>query len=132
MKLIVEYISLHLHCDILPIETEAIVVIIYKCIYIYLYMGLPRWCSCKDSACQCRRHRRCGFTPLVGKIPWNLRKWQPTVVFSPGKFHEQRSLEGCGPQGLKNHTQLRDRVHILLLLLLLLSRFSRVRLCATP
>ena len=23
-----------------------------------------------------RRHRRCGFNPWVGKIPWS-RKWQP-------------------------------------------------------
>ena len=29
----------------------------------------------------------------VGKIPWR-RKWQPTPVFLPGKFHGQRSLVG--------------------------------------
>ena len=29
----------------------------------------------------------------IGKIPWR-RKWQPTSVFLPGKFHGQRSLEG--------------------------------------
>ena len=29
----------------------------------------------------------------MGKIPWR-RKWQPTPVFLPGKFHEQRSLAG--------------------------------------
>ena len=29
----------------------------------------------------------------VGKIPWS-RKWQPTPVFLPGKFHGQRSLAG--------------------------------------
>ena len=32
--------------------------------------------------------------------PWS-RKWQPTPVSSPGKFHERRSLAGCGPWGLK-------------------------------
>jgi len=37
-------------------------------------MGLPRWPSGKESACQCRR---CGFNPWVGKIPWR-RKWQPS------------------------------------------------------
>jgi len=26
--------------------------------------------------------------PWVGKIPWR-RKWQPTPVFFPGKFHGQ-------------------------------------------
>ena len=29
--------------------------------------------------------------PWVGKIPWK-RKWQPTPVFLPGKFHGQKSL----------------------------------------
>ena len=37
---------------------------------------LPRWLSGKESACQCRRHRRHGFDPWVGKIPWS-RKWNP-------------------------------------------------------
>ena len=32
----------------------------------------------KESACHCRRHRRCGFDPWVGKIP--------TPVFWPGEF----------------------------------------------
>ena len=45
---------------------------------------------------QCRRLRRQGFDPLVGKIPWR-RKWQPTPVFLPGKFHRQSSLVGCSP-----------------------------------
>ena len=34
----------------------------------------------KESACQCRRHRRWGLDPWVGKFPWR-RKWQPTPVF---------------------------------------------------
>ena len=38
---------------------------------------------------QCRRP---GFNPWVGKIPWR-RKWQPTPVLLPGKFHGQRSLQ---------------------------------------
>ena len=39
---------------------------------------------------QCRRP---GFDPWVGKIPWR-RKWQPTLVFLPGKSHGQRNLVG--------------------------------------
>ena len=31
--------------------------------------------------------------PWVRKIPWK-RKWQPTPIFLPGKFHGQRSLVG--------------------------------------
>ena len=61
---------------------------------------LPRWHSGKESACQCRRPKKCEFNPWVGKIPWR-RKWQPTLVFLPGKFHRQRRLAGCGAWGHK-------------------------------
>ena len=37
---------------------------------------------------------------LGWEIPWR-RKWQPTPVFLPEKFHEQRSLVGYGPWGHK-------------------------------
>ena len=57
--------------------------------------GLPKWLSGKESTCQCRRH---GFDPWVRKIPWS-RKWQPTPVFLPGEFHEQRNLVGYSPWG---------------------------------
>ena len=35
--------------------------------------------------------KRCGFDPLVRKIPWR-RKLQPPPVFLPGETHAQRSL----------------------------------------
>ena len=54
----------------------------------------------KESACQCRRHRRHGFKPWVRKIPLR-RKWQPILVFLPGKSHGQRSLAGYSPWGHK-------------------------------
>ena len=63
-------------------------------------MGLPRGRSCKESTCQCRRGKRCGFDPWVGKVPWS-RIWQPTPVFLLGKFHEQRNLADYSPYGLK-------------------------------
>ena len=66
----------------------------------YWGKGLPRWLSGKESACQCRRCRRHGFDPWVGKIPWR-RAWQTTPVFLPGKFHGQRSLVGYRPWGHK-------------------------------
>ena len=33
------------------------------------------------------------FDPWVGKIPWR-RAGQPSLVFLPGKAHEQKSLAG--------------------------------------
>ena len=59
-----------------------------------------RWCSGKESTCQCRRHKKCRFDPWVRKIPWG-RKWQPTPVFLPEKFHEQRSLADYSAWGHK-------------------------------
>ena len=47
-----------------------------------------------------KRHKRLGFSPWVGKIPWR-REWQPTPVFLPGEFHGQRSLVGYSSWGLK-------------------------------
>ena len=47
----------------------------------------------KESACQCRRRKRQGLDPWVGKIPWR-RERQPTPVFLPEEFHGQRSFGG--------------------------------------
>jgi len=58
--------------------------------------GFPGGAGGKESACQCRRHKRCGFDPWVGKVP-SRRAWQPTLVFLPGESHAQRSLAGYGP-----------------------------------
>ena len=47
---------------------------------------MSRWLKCKESSCQCTRHR---FDPWVGKIPWR-RKWQPTLVFLLGQSSTDR------------------------------------------
>ena len=65
-----------------------------------MILGTSRWCSGKEFACWCRRHKRLGFDPWVGKIPWS-RKWQPTPLFSPGKFQGQKNLASYSPWGCK-------------------------------
>ena len=60
--------------------------------------GFPGGSVVKESACQSRSGRRCGFYPWVGKIPWR-RKRQPAPVLLPGKSHGQRSLAGYSPWG---------------------------------
>ena len=70
-------------------------------------MGLPRWISGKESACQCKRPNRCSFNPWVGKIPWR-RKWQPTPVLLSRNFHGQRSLAGYSP---RCHKELDTAMH---------------------
>ena len=52
--------------------------------------------SGKEPTCQCRRHKRLGFDPQVGKIPWR-REWQPILVFLPGESHGQRNLAAYNP-----------------------------------
>ena len=56
-----------------------------------LHKGLPWWLSGKESTCQRRRCKRCGFNPWVGKNPWR-RKLHPTPVFLSEQCQGQRSL----------------------------------------
>ena len=59
--------------------------------------GFPGGSDGKASACNAGDP---GLIPGLGKIPWR-RKWQPTPVLLPGKFHGQRSLVGYSPWGRK-------------------------------
>ena len=71
-------------------------------------MGFRGGTSGGEPACQCRRHKRCGFNSWVGKIPWR-KVWKPTPVFLPGEFHGHRSLAGyssCGCKELDTTEQL--------------------------
>ena len=66
-----------------------------------------RWLSGKESTSQCRRHK---LNPWWRKIPWG-RKWQPTTIFLPGKFHGQSSLVGYSPQGCKESDTTEQPTH---------------------
>ena len=52
--------------------------------------------SGKESLC----NAGLGFNHWFGKIPWR-RKWQPTLVFLPGKSHGHKSLVGYSPWSCK-------------------------------
>ena len=62
--------------------------------------GFPGGASGEESTSQWKKHRRRGFHPSVGKIPWR-RAQQPTPRFLPGKSHGQRSLAGYSSLGCK-------------------------------
>ena len=69
------------------------------------HVGFPDGGSGKEPACQCRRGKRLEFDPWVGKIPWR-RKWQPTPVCLPRKFHEETGrLQSMGPQRVGHVTE---------------------------
>ena len=69
--------------------------------------GFPGGPHGKEPTCQCRRHKRHRFHPYNSKIPWS-KKWQPTPVFLPGKFHGQRKFVAYSPWG---HKELDDYSH---------------------
>ena len=64
-----------------------------------LFLGLPRWLSGKESACQ---HRRCGLD--LWALGWEdplEEEMATTPAFLPGKSHGQRSLSGYSSWGHK-------------------------------
>ena len=56
-------------------------------------VGFPGCASGKETTCQARRLKRCGFNHWVREIPCR-RAQQPTAVFLPWESHGQRSLVG--------------------------------------
>ena len=59
----------------------------------------------KEPACQCRRHKRQGFDPWVGKIPWR-RQWQPTPAFLLENPLDRGAWWAAVPEVTQSHTQL--------------------------
>ena len=51
-----------------------------------------------DGKASARNAGDLGSIPGSGKVPWR-RKWQPTPVLLPGKFHGQKSLVEYSPWG---------------------------------
>ena len=60
--------------------------------------GLPRWCSVVKNPSA--KTGDAGSIPGWGRSPGG-EKWQPTLVFLPGKSHGQRILVGDSPWGRK-------------------------------
>ena len=84
--------------------------IIMDCLF-FFPLGLPRWLSGKESSCQCRRCKRCGFDPWVGKIPWR-RKWKPIPVFLAWKIPWTEEPGGLVYVITKSWTGLSMKVHV--------------------
>ena len=61
------------------IYNTYIYIYIHTYTYSNLYIGIPRWCSVKESTCQFKKDRRGWFDGWVGKIPWR-REWETTPV----------------------------------------------------
>ena len=73
---------------------------IHQLYHAYKYIGLCRWHS-PDKNMSANTEVKRDTSLIHGrKIPWN-KKWQPTTVFLPGKFHGQRNLVGYSPRSRK-------------------------------
>ena len=77
----------------------------FYCFYGQLVLKYSKYSSGKESACQCRRHRRFRFNLWVGKISWR-RKWQPAPVFLLGKSHWTEESVGQQSIGLQRVPEL--------------------------
>ena len=75
---------------IFPFGSIHMFFVISWIIFTYPQYGLPWWLRWQRI---CLQHRRPGFSPWVGKIPWR-GEWQTTPVLLLGEFHGQRSLTG--------------------------------------
>ena len=92
-----------------------------KYLQLMAFGGFPGGTRGKELACQCRRHKRYGFNPWAGKIPWR-RAWQPTSVILvwriPGT-EEPGGLQSIGLQRVEHdwsdfsHTHTHTHTHAL-------------------
>ena len=84
--------------------TTITTVIVNSCFSMYIpwrpSKGFPDGASGKDPACQCRRHKRCGFDPWAGKVS-GRRTCNPLQYSCPGESPwtaEPGSLQSMGSQ----------------------------------
>ena len=75
------------------------------------HLCFPGGSKGEEPACQCRRCKRCGFGPWVGKIPWRWA-WQSNPVFLPGQSHGWRRLVGYSPWGCKELDTTEVTLHV--------------------
>ena len=71
-------------------------------IHIYMYMGFPGGTSGKEPTCQCRRHKRLGFSPWVREDPLeegmatnsSIPAWRMPLVLAQASSIFHSSCEG--------------------------------------
>ena len=68
-------------------------------------LGFPGGASGKEPTSQCRRCKRHGFDPWVGKIPWR-RAQQPTLTFLTGESLDRGTWQAMIHRVTKSQTQL--------------------------
>ena len=72
-------------------------------------MGFPSGTSGKETVCQCRGCKRCGFDPWVGKIPWRRAWLQYSCLKNPldrGVWHTTVHSVSKSRTWLSTHARL--------------------------
>ena len=70
------------------------------------YVGFPGGAGDKEPTCQCRRYKRHGFNPWVGKVPWR-RACQPSPVFCLEDLLDRGAWQAIVHRIAKSQTQLK-------------------------
>ena len=79
-----------------------------------MHYYFPDDAGSKECACQCKRQKRCRFSPLVGKIP--CRREQPPPVFLAGESQwteEPGELESMGSQRVRHDCMTEDTHYLI-------------------
>ena len=84
------------------------ITILKRYLHPHVHAGLPGGTSGREPTCQCRQHKRRGFNPWLGKIPWR-RAWQPTPVFLPGESMDRGAWQATVHWVTKNWTRLKQQ-----------------------
>ena len=74
-------------------------------------LGFPGGASGKEPTCQCRRCKRSGFDPWVGKVPWrgvmathsSISAWRIPWTEEPGELQSKWSQSGTQLKRLSTH-----------------------------
>ena len=85
-------------------ETNPIIIPVLNYRKLWAFQVVP---ANKEPACQCRRHKRCGFNPWVGKMSWRKAR-QPTPVFLPGESpwaEKPGGLQSIASQRVKHNSR---------------------------
>ena len=80
-----------------------------------LILGFPGGSRGKEPTCQCRRQKRCEFSPWVEKIPWGRATHSSILAWRIPRTEEPGGLQSMGLQRVR--CDWRDSTHSLLVLL---------------
>ena len=74
-------------------------------------LGIPRWHSGKESTCQCKRHKRCGFNPRVRGKSLGVRNGNPLQYSCLENSMERETWQATVHRVVHSRTWLSAHTH---------------------